>query len=128
MEREPKDVRPRTILLLEDNSNLNQMIRDALNESFAGGVRLIPFYDSASAVGFLEDNAGNVDLIITCRLLHKGNGIKFLDECRKLDPDLPVLLHTALVCKDKFSPFDACIEKQPGFAPLIEALSRILKI
>ena len=120
--------REKTILLIEYNPQLNQMIEETVQNNFESKVKIISFYYSTLAVDYSRENEDKVCLIIRCRLLHAGNGFRLLHECKTLKPDLLVILHTALVWKDKFSPFDECIDKQTGFLPLITAISELLKI
>jgi DNA-binding NtrC family response regulator len=128
MKEEPETGGAKTILLVEDDPKLTQMITETMSDNFGDKVKVISFSTGGLAVEYLEQNIDDVHLIITCRLLHKGNGVEMLKSCKKMSPTLPVILHTALVCKDKFSPFDACIEKQSGFSPLMTAISELLRI
>ena len=128
MKKESETGGTRPILLIEDNPKLNQMIHETICDRFGDKVRVISFFSGDSSVEYLEQNIDHVHLIVTCRLLHKGNGVELLKSCKKLSPTLPVILHTALICSDKFRPFDICVEKQPGFSPLMRAISELLRI
>lgn len=75
--------RERTILLIEYNPKLNQMIKEAVQNNFEDKVTIVSFYGSTPAVDYVRENVDTVCLVITCRLLHGGNGFRVLHECKQ---------------------------------------------
>jgi DNA-binding NtrC family response regulator len=79
-----------TILIIEDNHALAQMLTEALK---AKGYRVVTAGDPSEGLRKLSDET--VDLVLTDLKLPSGTGLDVLHSVRELSPFLPVIIMTA---------------------------------
>lgn len=91
------------ILIIEDEARIAQLIQRGLEES---GYKATVAYDGLLGKKLALQNS--YDLIITDIILPKLNGIDLCREIKELNPDLPIIMLTALgTTDDKVEGFDA---------------------
>jgi DNA-binding response OmpR family regulator len=91
------------ILIIEDEARIAQLIQRGLEES---GYKATVAYDGLLGKKLTLQNS--YDLIITDIILPKLNGIDLCREIKELNPDLPIIMLTALgTTDDKVEGFDA---------------------
>jgi DNA-binding NtrC family response regulator len=79
-----------TILLVDDEPKLRDVLSVALSDL---GYRVVEANSGAAALEML--NREDVDLVLTDLRMPEVTGYELLRECKRLDPDLPVVLLTA---------------------------------
>jgi DNA-binding NtrC family response regulator len=79
-----------TILLVDDEPKLRDVMSVALGDL---GYRVIEASSGAAALDILRRE--NPDLVLTDLRMPEVNGYELLRECKRVDPDLPVVLLTA---------------------------------
>jgi tetratricopeptide (TPR) repeat protein len=84
------------VLVVDDDEHANRLICEDIHESFADRIRTIQFFDGKPAYEYLLENLSNVHLIISCILMPKMDGIKFLRLCKELNPQLPFIIYSAI--------------------------------
>lgn len=91
------------ILIIEDEARIAQLIQRGLEES---GYKATVAYDGLLGKKLALQNS--YDLIITDIILPKLSGIDLCREIKELNPDLPIIMLTALgTTDDKVEGFDA---------------------
>lgn len=90
-----------SILVVEDNKNLNILISDRLRIE---GYNVFQAEDGEKALSIIENN--KIDLLITDIMMPIMNGYKLVDVLRKSDYHIPILMVTA---KESFE------DKEKGF-------------
>lgn len=91
------------ILLVEDDQRVSELIKRSLEEQ---GFAITLAYDGEMGKKLALNN--NYDLLITDIILPKINGLDLCKEIRKTNPDLPIIMLTALgTTDDKVEGFDA---------------------
>jgi len=118
-------VEKKTILLVEDDGVLRDLIRDALGRRY----RLV---EAASYSEAMKQIGRPIDLALIDYSLPDGNGLDILEEIRESDPTLPVIMMTAhstenLAIKSFRSGATDYLKKPFTFAYLTEKLSEILE-
>ncbi|MBC7196978.1 MAG: response regulator [Deferribacterales bacterium] len=79
-----------TVLIVDDDSNIRLLLRDEFCEL---GFNTITAVDGEEAlISFSEEN---IDLVILDIRMPKVDGKKVLEEIKKVDVDVPVILYTA---------------------------------
>jgi len=84
---ELKDCR---LLLVEDETNLLLVLEENLRRE---GFEVVAFSDSMAAIDAIELN--DFDVVLSDLAMPGSTGLDVLDQCRRLRPDLPVILMTA---------------------------------
>ncbi len=79
-----------TVLLVEDNVDLNFLISDTLT---LNKYNVLSAYDGQKAMDIFENN--HVDLIITDIMMPKVDGIKLVSHIRSINKNVPILIITA---------------------------------
>lgn len=77
------------ILLVEDDKSIRSILRRAL---LSLGYQVFDAADGTSALRLLEQQGGAVDLVITDLVMPGMSGLELVEELRKRDPDMAVLL------------------------------------
>lgn len=91
------------ILLVEDDDRLSRLIAKGLQES---EFDVTVAYDGMTGMKLALQT--DFDLVVTDIVLPKKNGLEFCDEIKTLQPDLPIIMLTALgTTDDKLEGFDA---------------------
>ncbi len=91
------------ILLVEDDDRLSKLIVKGLQES---EFDVTVAYDGMTGMKLALQN--DFDLVVTDIVLPKKNGLEFCDEIKALQPNLPIIMLTALgTTDDKLEGFDA---------------------
>src|SRR5436190_11070938 len=85
-ERDKKEIR---LLVVDDEASVRDMLRFELN---ALGYQVSVAGDGAEAVAFVRSHP--VDLVITDMKMPKMDGVQTLDEIKKIDPSIPVIVLT----------------------------------
>lgn len=92
-----------TILVVEDDQRVARLLQAGLEEC---GYGVILAFDGAMGVRLFKESA--VDLVISDVILPKLDGFEMCKEIRKMRPDVPILMLTALgTTDDKLEGFDA---------------------
>jgi CheY-like chemotaxis protein len=77
-----------TLLLVEDESAVRRMLREALNKS---GYRVLEAENGLNALEKWRSEIENIDLLVTDIVMPMMNGVKLAEEIRHRRPDLPVI-------------------------------------
>src|SRR5262249_25960111 len=77
-----------TILLVEDESSVRRMLREALS---AAGYRVWEASDGAEAIGQWGKEIENIDLLVTDIVMPVMNGLRLAEELRHWRPSLKVV-------------------------------------
>lgn len=92
-----------TILVVEDDQRVAQLLQAGLEEC---GYGVLVAFDGVMGVRLFKES--KVDLVISDVILPKKDGFEMCKEIRKLRPEVPVLMLTALgTTDDKLEGFDA---------------------
>ena len=79
-----------TILVVEDKSDLREMISDILE---AHGYRILQAGSGVEALKVWEENGRNVDLLISDMIMPEGmSGRELTEKLQKADPNMPAIL------------------------------------
>ena len=79
-----------TILIVDDEANMRRVLRALLRRD---GYAILEAADGGAALAVLDD--GKIDVAVTDLKMPRMNGLEFLEEARKRDRGLPVILLTA---------------------------------
>lgn len=80
------------LFIIEDDLEM----RSLLSEIFASeGYSVTSFADAAAALALLSQADGKADVIITDLNMPKMNGMTFLENAKKIDSSVPVIMMTA---------------------------------
>ena len=77
-----------TILVVEDDNIVRMLIVDVLEEL---EYQVLEAADAAQALGFVQDQASHIDLMMTDQGLPDMKGTELAEKVRALRPELPVL-------------------------------------
>ncbi len=91
------------ILIVEDEQRVANLLKRGLEES---GYEVFTAFDGEMGLRLFK--SGNFDLIISDVVLPKLNGFEFTKEVRSINPNIPIIMLTALgTTDDKLDGFDA---------------------
>jgi PAS domain S-box-containing protein len=102
-----------TILLVEDESVLRRMLREALSKA---GYRIWEAANGADAIDLWGSELGQIDLLVTDIVMPVMNGLQLAQELRRRRPDLRVVFMSGHS--------DDVIAAQPGLCPQLDLLSK----
>jgi CheY-like chemotaxis protein len=102
-----------TILLVEDESVLRRMLREALSKA---GYRTWEAANGADAIDLWGPELGQIDLLVTDIVMPVMNGLQLAQELRRRRPDLRVVFMSGHS--------DDVIAAQPGPGPSLDLLSK----
>lgn len=113
----------KAVLVVDDNPAVVDTLVAMLEEL---GAEAGPCLDPRDAIAALEEDAASWDLVVTDYDMPGMNGAVFARKLRKLKPDLPILLLTALprvhqLHQDQVGLFDGVLGKPAGTAQLATA-------
>lgn len=95
----------RTILIIEDDQRLSSLLRTGIEEA---GHHVLLAYDAEMALRILKSDYSQINLVISDIILPGMNGIELCKQIRDEQPQIPILMLTALgTTDDKLEGFDA---------------------
>lgn len=95
----------RTILIIEDDQRLASLLQTGIEEA---GYHVLLAYDGEMALRLFRSNAGVVNLVLSDIILPGMTGLELCKQVRAEQPDIPILMLTALgTTDDKLEGFDA---------------------
>ncbi|MDH5804598.1 MAG: response regulator [Gemmatimonadota bacterium] len=121
------DARPH-ILLVDDEDMITDMAKDALEDR---GYSVSVFNNPEVALGAFRNMSRNVDLILVDHAMPEMSGIQLAEECRSLNPDIPIVMATgyaAGIDESRMTEgmFAAILEKPYRLKALCEVIDQIL--
>lgn len=94
-----------TILIIEDDQRLASLLQTGIEEA---GYLVLLAYDGEMALRLFKSNADVIDLVLSDIILPGMSGLELCKQVRKEQPDIPILMLTALgTTDDKLEGFDA---------------------
>jgi two-component system, cell cycle sensor histidine kinase and response regulator CckA len=78
-----------TVLVVEDEAALRRLISVSLEKR---GYAVLAAADGAEAIRIIENNAGNIDLVVSDIMMPKLNGLELMKRATALRPDVQFLL------------------------------------
>jgi len=83
-----------TILVVEDEEMLNEVLVQVLENE---GYNVISAYDGKSALDIFEQQNDIISAVLSDVGLPKMDGTKLLEQFKKINPDIPVLLSSGFI-------------------------------
>lgn len=118
----------KTVLVVDDNPTVAETLVAMLEEV---GAEVGPCIDPKDAIAVLREDPGSWDLVITDYDMPGINGAELARRLRRVRPDLPILLLTALprvheLYKQQIGLFDGVLGKPAGVAQLASAAAQAM--
>lgn len=118
-----------TILIIEDDQRLATLLRTGIEEA---GHHVLLAYDAEMALRLIKQEGEHVQLVISDIILPGMNGIELCKQIRTTQPDIAILMLTALgTTDDKLEGFDAGADdymtKPFDFRELLARISVLLR-
>ena len=120
--------RQKTVLVVEDEQSLQDIIHDALKD---GGFEVIAAASGEEALGLLKDSEVKISALLTDINLASGgaNGWEVARQAREADPSLPVVYMTAAAANEWAAlgvPGSILLQKPFAPAQLVTAIAQLL--
>lgn len=99
-----------SVLVVEDNDDILVLIENVLEIQ---GAKMFSFENAENALDFYKEKHGEIDLVFSDVFLPGMNGIQFISEMKKINPDVKCLLSSGYT--DDFVESEAQMEKLGPF-------------
>lgn len=125
-EEEAPHVLVRTVLLVDDDHTVREVLGEQLKEY---GITLTSVSDGAAALSHLRKAASEFDLLLTDFAMPGMNGVELIEQARALAPKLRVLMMTGYADEESMAKLDpniTVLRKPIAHSALMAALDRNL--
>ncbi|MDP5052992.1 MAG: response regulator, partial [Congregibacter sp.] len=115
------------VLVVDDDVSVSKYLAEVLRDA---GYNVRVFNDSSAALGYLEDNIDQLDVLVTDQIMPQISGLQLARRAKELRPALPVILitgytHTSDLMQVQELGLEGCLKKPFRMDDLLWALAKV---